>query len=92
VRGFHSPPSVVADALTTLGLQDLADASPGELSQGQRKLVGVARALAARPRIICLDEPPPAWTPRRAPNSAAACVPSPTPGPHCFSSTTTWAW
>jgi len=57
VRGFHSPPSVVADALTTLGLQDLADASPGELSQGQRKLVGVARALAARPRIICLDEP-----------------------------------
>ncbi|MEU6801384.1 ABC transporter ATP-binding protein [Streptomyces neyagawaensis] len=47
----------VPEALAALGLEDLADASAHELSQGRRKLVGVARALAARPRVICLDEP-----------------------------------
>ena len=30
---------------------------PGDLSQGQRKLVGVARAIAMSPRLLCLDEP-----------------------------------
>ena len=44
----------------TLALFDLgwaAKASPADLSQGHRKLVGVARALAARPRLLMLDEP-----------------------------------
>ena len=44
-------------ALELLGLELLADAMPSELSQAHRKLVGVARALAAEPRLICLDEP-----------------------------------
>jgi ABC-type branched-subunit amino acid transport system ATPase component len=44
----------------TLELFDLgwaATASPADLPQGHRKLVGVARALAAKPRLLMLDEP-----------------------------------
>jgi branched-chain amino acid transport system ATP-binding protein len=39
------------------GLEALADKLPEQISQGERKLVGVARALAAAPRVVCLDEP-----------------------------------
>jgi branched-chain amino acid transport system ATP-binding protein len=43
--------------LALFDLEALADAMPDELTQGQRKLVGVARALAAEPKAVCLDEP-----------------------------------
>jgi branched-chain amino acid transport system ATP-binding protein len=39
------------------GLEPIADKLPEQISQGERKLVGVARALAAAPRVVCLDEP-----------------------------------
>jgi branched-chain amino acid transport system ATP-binding protein len=44
-------------ALELCGLGDVADRRPTELSHGRRKLVGVARALAQRPRLVLMDEP-----------------------------------
>ena len=49
--------AAVHEALTLVGLEGVADRLPDELSQGERKLVGVARALAGSPRVVCFDEP-----------------------------------
>ncbi|MBL8777577.1 MAG: ABC transporter ATP-binding protein [Acidimicrobiales bacterium] len=54
---WHDDESAIDAALDLLGLTDAADALPAELSQGERTLVGVARGLAAHPRLLLLDEP-----------------------------------
>jgi branched-chain amino acid transport system ATP-binding protein len=56
-RGGRAVRDQVAVALDALGLTDLADTHPSDLSHGQRKLIGVARALAANPKLLLLDEP-----------------------------------
>jgi osmoprotectant transport system ATP-binding protein len=48
----------VEELLDLVGLpQDCASRFPGTLSGGQRQRVSVARAIAARPRIVLMDEP-----------------------------------
>lgn len=44
-------------ALTDVGIVELTDRLPEDLSSGQAQRVAVARVLAARPRLIVADEP-----------------------------------
>ena len=57
VPGRRRDRESVEAAMDVLGITELAKKKPNEISQGQRKLVSAARALATRPKLLCMDEP-----------------------------------
>ncbi len=47
----------VHDIMARLKISDIADAWPSDISAGQRKRVGLARAIITRPKLMIYDEP-----------------------------------
>ena len=48
---------IVAEKLEDVGLKDVTDKMPSELSGGMKKRVAIARALVIEPQLILYDEP-----------------------------------
>ena len=56
----------VDEALRLLGIGDLAQRAPHELSDGQKQRVALAGVVAMRPRLVILDEPTSLLDPKTA--------------------------
>ncbi len=57
VEGYPEPLEISEELLDRLGLMDRADVIAGELSHGQQRILEVGMAMAAKPKMLLLDEP-----------------------------------
>ncbi len=57
LRGVHDPSGQGFSALEAVGLAERARQRVSRLSQGEQARVGIARAVAARPKLLLADEP-----------------------------------
>lgn len=57
VKGWRARREAAHEWLDRVGVAEVARKSPGEISGGEGRRVALARALAAGPRILLLDEP-----------------------------------
>lgn len=57
LRDSEEDIAAAMEALRNVGIEGLASQKTGEMSDGQRQLTSIARALAQEPHILLLDEP-----------------------------------